>query len=278
MADLPLSFELVTVQSGARSMRSLVHGETFHPVVGPMVEARGLHVEQQRLVERAGKMDGPMVIWDVGLGGAANAIAVLEAARGCQIELHSFDATEKPLAFALKHAAELGYPMPFVQNIQELLDHGRTQMGGIAWHLHLGDFTEMMLLPSLPAPHAMLYDPYSPATNPEMWTLSHFQRLHARLDSAHPCLWTNYTRSTAVRVTLLLAGFYVGTGGATGEKEETTQAANALQLLSCPLDRRWLGRVERSTRSAPLRGEKSGRPISAADLAALRAHPQLLAE
>jgi hypothetical protein len=106
------SFEIVTVASGARSLRSLNHGETFHPVVGPMAEARGLHVAQQRMTERArGYGADPFVVWDVGLGAAANALAVVEAFSGITspVELHSFDRTIKPLEFALHHASELGY-------------------------------------------------------------------------------------------------------------------------------------------------------------------------
>ena len=74
------------MQSGARSLRSREFGETFHPVVGPMAEARALHVAQQRLVARAGETRGPFVIWDVGLGFrqrilalAQNEVGTLEA-------------------------------------------------------------------------------------------------------------------------------------------------------------------------------------------------------
>ncbi len=251
-------FDLVTVQTGARSLRSREFGETFHPVVGPMIEAVVLHVRQQRLVERAGKTRGPFVIWDVGLGAAANAIAAIEAFHAAdaamRVELHSFDHTTAPLAFALEHAEALGYLPPHAEAVRSLLKTGRWQspvLPEFAWHFHAGDFRESITHP--PAPHAILYDPYSPAANPALWTLEHFAALHARLDPTRPCLLTNYTRSTAVRVTLLLAGFFVGRGHATGEKDETTIASNALELLDEPLDARWLERVQKSTRSAPLR-------------------------
>src|SRR4030095_5556282 len=108
-------FLLVTVASGARSLRSLEHGETFHPVVGPMAEARGLHVAQSRLAERARTHTGNFVVWDVGLGAGANAVAVLEAlfSRRGRVELHSFDCTLAPLQFASQHAEELGYLAPW---------------------------------------------------------------------------------------------------------------------------------------------------------------------
>jgi tRNA U34 5-methylaminomethyl-2-thiouridine-forming methyltransferase MnmC len=269
-------FEIVTVASGARSLRSRAHGETFHPVVGPMAEAQALHVRQQRLVERADATDGPFIIWDVGLGAAANAIAALEAFRdfrgSARIELHSFDETTAPLAFALAHAETLEYLAPHRPAVERLVSEGEAADGVVRWLLHLGDFRSQ--LGAAPAPHAILYDPYSPRANPELWTLDHFTRLHERLDPARACLLSNYTRSTAVRVTLLLAGFFVGHGHATGEKDQTTIAANRLELLECPLGQKWLARVERSTRGAPLRVAEEGAPIAAADLTRLHAHPQ----
>jgi hypothetical protein len=55
-----------------------------------------------------------------------------------------------------------------------------------------------------------------------------------------------------LRVSLLLAGFYVGAGHATGEKEETTIAANTRELISEPLDAKWLKRVRNSTSAEPM--------------------------
>ena len=274
MSIEPAEFQIVTVQSGDRSVRSRKFGETFHPVIGPMAEARALHVRGQRLVERAAATEGAFIVWDVGLGAAANAVAVLESCADRHIEIHSFDRTSAPLAFALQHAEDLEYPVPFRAAIEALLAKGRVRVGSIEWHFHRGDFSETMQRAEIPAPHAVLYDPYSPATNADMWTLAHFTRLHARLHPARPCLLTNYTRSTAVRVTLVLAGFFVGCGHATGEKDQTTIAANAPGLLDEPLPLAWLERVARSTRGAPLRLGKAGSRIGAEDLASLRAHPQ----
>ncbi len=277
MIEEPNGFVLVTVASGVRSVHSLEHGETFHPVVGPMAEARGLHAAQSRLAERAGECARPFVIWDVGLGAGANAIAAIEdlseiRSPACA-ELHSFDCTSAPLEFAMRHCDELGYLARWRGPVGRLLESGRAAAGNVDWHFHRGDFCEIVRAPHTtiaPRPDAILYDPYSPEANPGMWTLEHFARLHACLDAARPCTLTSYSRSTAVRVALVLAGFFVGRGGATGEKDQTTLAATHRQLLAHPLGAEWLGRVERSTRGAPLReGAMAGR-ISPEDLAALR--------
>ena len=130
------------------------------------------------------------------------------------------------------------------------------------WELHLGDFPGLLQAlahppaPSsarkLPAPHAILFDAFSPAKNPAMWTQPLFANLFRLLDPDRPCALPTYSRSTMLRVSLLLAGFFVGAGHATGEKEETTIAANSLGLIDEPLDRNWLQRARRSTSAEPL--------------------------
>ncbi len=235
-----------------------------------MTEARELHIRQSRLIERAEKADR-LIIWDVGLGAAANAIAVLEAlaATSCRIELHSFDHTLAPLHFAVKNADSLRYPIPHLEALHGILEKSHATIGNIAWFFHPGDFRVLLAAPPAPAPHAILYDPYSPAANPGMWSLAHFSALRQLL--AEPCTLTSYSRSTAVRVTLALAGFHVGQGTATGEKDQTTVAATHHELLAAPLGPEWLARVRRSTRAAPLREGETAGPISEADFAALTA-------
>ena len=104
-------YKLVQLVSGDYSIHSLAHDETFHPVIGPVAEAEALYVNQLRLRERLKNHSGEFVIWDVGLGAAANGLTVLRATRefACPIRLVSFDNTIEPLKFALQHAPALGY-------------------------------------------------------------------------------------------------------------------------------------------------------------------------
>ncbi len=274
-------FELVRVQSGAWSLRSVENREVFHPGVGPMQEARNLHVAQQRIPERL--RDG-FILWDVGLGAAANAIAAIDAISWAPgngvVHLHSFDLSTSALSFALEHAEALEYPITYVQALGELLRTGsaaiRISSWRIDWHLHLGDFTQRVHERNLPeAPDAVFYDPYSPKRNRKMWTLEHLERLRRIL--TRPCTATSYTRSTAMRVTFLCAGFYVGHGAGIGEKDETTILATSSRLLERPLAPHWLERVRRSTNGAPWTETSDGvreERISAERLAQLERHPQ----
>ena len=283
------TFELVPLAIGGFSLRSRENGQTFHPVVGPAVEARGLHVRGTRLSERARALPPgeECVVWDVGLGAAANALAAvaafLDEGGPGTVRLLSFDRTDGALRFALENADALGYPRPYTADLAGLLTHGERTIhnhsgGTLRWTLHRGDFPALLRgpdAPGLPPPHAVFYDPYSPTVNPEMWTLETLTALHAQLRDDRPCLLTNYTRSTAVRVTLLLAGFYVGVGPSTGEKDETTVAANDPALLARPLPRDWLDKkVYASTNAAPLRADGTRGPINPEDFARLQAHGQ----
>ena len=75
------SYSLVYLRNGACSVRSLAEDETFHPVIGPAAEAEALYVRQLRLPERVQATPGEFVIWDVGLGAAANALTAIRLIR-----------------------------------------------------------------------------------------------------------------------------------------------------------------------------------------------------
>ena len=259
--QLPAPYRLVTLANGSCSIHSLAECETFHPVIGPVAEAEALYVRQLKLQERLREHSGEFVIWDVGLGAAANPLTVLRATRetSSSIRVISFDHTLEPLEFALSHVHALPYLSGYENHLRFLLDEHRVRFRdgrqSVAWELQVGDFPAFLHGPSsnkLPKPHAILFDAFSPAKNPAMWTQSLFARLYELLDPERPCALPTYSRSTMLRVSLLLAGFFVGAGHATGEKEETTIAANVLSLIAEPLDQKWLQRARRSTSAEPL--------------------------
>jgi tRNA U34 5-methylaminomethyl-2-thiouridine-forming methyltransferase MnmC len=313
---VPNDYQLVPLANGAKTLFSSGYGEKMHPGLGPRAEAELLYVRQLKICERLRNHSGEFVIWDVGLGAAANAIAALRATREIpgRLRLISFDNTAEPLEFALQNSTALGYLAGYENQIVGLLEVGtarcavRTPQRGVptrsqcvefqngelsvVWEFHLGDFPSWLerRAPSRPVstaafqlagaapgapPHAIFFDAFSPAKNPAMWTLPVFENLFQALDPARPCALTTYSRSTLVRATLLLAGFFVGVGHATGLKEETTVAANSLELVAEPLDSRWLERALRSHSAEPLHQPVYSRaPLSPPTLEQMRRHPQ----
>lgn len=279
-------YRLVRLKNGTYSVHSVAHGETFHPVVGPVIEAEALYVQQLCLPARIAANADRFVIWDVGLGAAANVLTVLRAARHipATVQIVSFDCTLEPLKFAIQNADCLKYLSGYESHLANLTvgqsAHFRNDRLQVDWTIHHCDFPALLedsLEISLPVPHAILFDAFSPAKNPAMWSYSVFSRLFQRLRPNIPCALATYSRSTLLRVTLLLAGFFVGSGRATGEKEETTIAANARELIESPLDRSWLKRARNSTSAEPL-WDSSYRQqqLSEKTLERLLSHPQFL--
>jgi len=287
----PADYQLVALANGAPTLYSARYGEKLHPGLGPAAEADLLYVRQLQICRRLLAAAGEFVIWDVGLGAAANALAVLRATRELpgRLRLLSFDDTSEPLAFAQTHAAELGYLAGYEEQVARLLaDRQVTFANGnmhVTWQFCLGDFPAWIEQRAASpnglesSPHAVFFDAFSPAKNPAMWTLPVLANLFRSLPPGRPCALTTYTRSTLVRAALLLAGFYVGTGQASGRKEETTIAANCRDLVAGPLDARWLLRAARSDSAEPLREPVYTRsPIRPETLAQLRQHPQFAAK
>lgn len=280
----PEGYRIVRLGCGAYSVHSLAHAETFHPVIGPIAEAQALYVRQLGLQRRLQTHVGDFVIWDVGLGAAANAVTILRAARDvpCSIQLLSFDHTPAPLEFGLAHAEHLEYLAAYRPQLTTLLSGNEVffQDGNCStrWRVHWADFPSLLAgpeAPSLAKPHLIMFDAFSPAKNPAMWTLPLFSRVFALLDPRRACVLPTYSRSTLLRVTLLLAGFFVGVGHATGEKEQTTVAANSLELIDEPLGRRWLERARRSNSAQPLMEPIYRQaPLLVQDWDRLAAHPQ----
>jgi tRNA U34 5-methylaminomethyl-2-thiouridine-forming methyltransferase MnmC len=296
------SYRLVRLRNGACSVRSLAEAETFHPGIGPAREAEALYVWQLHLPERVRETSGEFVIWDVGLGAAANALTAIRLvreslkAKPARLRLISFDHTTDAAAFALEHGAELGYVTGYESALAKLIENHSTKFKdgllNIEWTLEPGNFPSLISRSSRGneahsekleignwkseiTPHAILFDPHSPKKNPAMWTASLFADLFRRLDPQRPCALATYTRSTMVRVALLLGGFFVGVGHPSGLKEETTVAANRFDLLDEPLDRRWLERAKCSHSAEPLSGPVYRQaPLSPETWAKLQQHLQ----
>jgi tRNA U34 5-methylaminomethyl-2-thiouridine-forming methyltransferase MnmC len=268
-------FELVTLRNGARAVRHLGHGEVMHPSVGPWQEARALYVEQSRLAEKLRVEGPPLHVWDVGLGAGTNAVAALTAARELgalqrrELKVTSFEIDCAPLRLALADARGFPFLQPFADAGRALLNAQRWSEGRSEWQLHLGDAVELWRAEWEPA-ELIFFDPFSPASNPALWTPAAFSRLRARArDDGQGCTLFTYSAATPTRVSLLLAGFCVGTGLATGMKKETTVAATRRELLAQPLDARWLARWERSAAQAP-----HGAELSEEIASAVRGHRQ----
>jgi queuine tRNA-ribosyltransferase len=243
------SHEIIRTRGGALAVRSVAEGEVMHPGVGPLVEAEQLYVGQSRLAERLHE-SGKLVLFDVGLGAGSNALAAWQASEKSsagRLHLVSFERDLGALELALAHADEFGITDGAAHAVRALLRDGCHESSRTTWRLHHGDALEALAREEEPA-DIVFWDPFSPKHNPALWTVAAFAALR---EKAGPrCTLFTYSASTATRVALLLAGWYVGVGDSIGTKAETTAAACDARDVVRPLDSTWLRRVARA--DAPL--------------------------
>ncbi|MDX2227424.1 MAG: tRNA guanosine(34) transglycosylase Tgt [Verrucomicrobiae bacterium] len=253
-------------ERGHASIQQISSGEIMHSVNEPDQEARSLYLEQSRLVERALAPEGPeeIVVWDVGLGAGHNAMAVVLALEEQgpkptrRVRLISFERDLDALHLALEHRGSFTHVRHTAP--QELLKHNRWESPktALVWELLPGDFHSQ--LSRAAAPDIIFYDPFSYRTDSRLWSPEGFTLLHGFLTAKCAQLLT-YSSSTAVRATLLAAGFYVARGRGTGPKAETIAAyslkpADPAELL----DWRWLELWQKSNGRWPVMLAEADRP------------------
>jgi queuine tRNA-ribosyltransferase len=282
MKPLELGDYEVLVKEGISRIRHKSSGETMHPMIKPEDEARDLYVTQSRLVERAAEQDN-LVLWDVGMGAGANVMAAIHAfeeaaaAGKTKARLHivSFEHDLDSLKLANLHLERFQYLRHGAPNA--ILQRGEwaSKKYPLEWRLLKGNFHE--LLEEALAPDIIFYDPYSTKTCRDFWCVETLERIREHCEDreavANAASLANlggavanaaiepatelftYSTSTAVRSSLLAAGFFVSQGQATGPKGQTTVAltSGALAWRSHSLlGAEWLRKWERSEARWPL--------------------------
>ncbi len=282
------NYEVHFAPQGFASIRQISSGEIMHSRTPPMEEAQRLYIEQSDLAARLrlsadenAETAAPLVIWDVGLGAAANAmsailchekIAAMEPVRPMHIV--SFENDLDPLKLAFLHNREFTYLRH--AGVGGILDTGcwqSSEHAGLKWTLMHGDF--LASIPTVPtAPDMIFFDMFSSKTDAHQWTLDAFQKIFAACGNRAVELFT-YTCSTPVRAALLAAGFHVARGLSTVDKTDTTIALTPAAIQTPRkyelLAGEWLGRWSRSAAKFPADVSAEQQPSFEQTI---RSHPQ----
>jgi tRNA U34 5-methylaminomethyl-2-thiouridine-forming methyltransferase MnmC len=257
-----MRYRLERQKSGALAVYNTAYAETMHPGAGPWAEANALYVQGSALAalllgggaQEAGRRgaahrDAPLVLFDVGLGAAANALAAVTcrdelARRGARprpLHLVSFEAELEALAFTLAEADALGYPRGQEPLLRDLLRDGRAERDGLRWEVRVGDFRRR--IEEEPERAEVIYfDPFSPRANPELWSLETLEALHRCRPRAGGTRLVTYSTAFGTRAGLLLAGFFVGEGPLPQARRAGTCATTWFADLARPLTPAWLAR------------------------------------
>jgi len=271
-----MPYQIESFPNGKTSVRNSALSESMHSSIGPWEEANLIYIGQSCIEERLNPLEvGPLVVYDVGLGIAANALALIQTTlqkTSGNLHLISFENDLEGLKFALNKSGQF----PFLCKIPDLIElvkknfllkadpkpdpaprrfEYKSKSGQtIQWELRTGDFLHEIAKP-LPPPELIYFDFYSPKSSPQLWSYKVFRQLYEitaprRQQNQNTTLLT-YSSSTAVRSAMILAGFQVGYGIQTAAKFETTQATTCSKNLSAPLGEKWIHHLKRSSKPVP---------------------------
>ncbi len=229
----------------------------MHSWIGPWNEANFLYIDQSRFTELCKEPGSHCVLYDIGLGTAANSLAAVERYRseGCKgrLTIISFENDLDGLASAIEHRADFDFVARNVPILEALLKNREWREGEIEWRLLEGDFRET--LKSAPAPDVVFWDFYDPKSCPDLWTPAIFRML--REHCTKPARVFTYSASTPTRLAMVLSGFYAGYGRQTPVKADTSIAATEPGMLERPLGEKWIAKLRRSTKPWPYGEEPS---------------------
>jgi queuine tRNA-ribosyltransferase len=251
-------YEVVVRNPGCGVIRHRVSGETMHSVNDPALEASRLYVEQTGIIDEVNKPGEPLVIWDVGLGAATNVMACIRKLEEVgkferDVQIISFERDLDPLRLVTTYPYLFDHVKHRAPHVVLRKGMWRSSLLPIEWRLHEGDF--MQTLAEAPAPDIIWYDPFSYKVDTPLWSVEAFQSVLDATRGKATRLYT-YSASTAVRSTMLVAGWFVGKGLGTGPKSETTAAYSAAArtqgIARELLDHTWLSRWERSDAREPI--------------------------
>jgi tRNA U34 5-methylaminomethyl-2-thiouridine-forming methyltransferase MnmC len=251
--------EVVVTRAGEHSILDHLTGEVMHPA--GRVESDSLYVAPSRLSARLMvPVSEPLVLLDVGLGMASNALAAFRVAHQLasgarKLEIVSVDHSLEPLKLALapEHADAFGLAGSAGEAARSLLRRPDLAYhdARVSWRLCLSDLADA--LPSLSADSVdvVFWDIYSPRSLPHFWTEATFRAL--RRVCRHGATVHTYSGALGVRAAMLLGGFAVGLGPSSGGKQRHTSiAATALVDLEQPLGKGWLARLQQGRASGAL--------------------------
>jgi queuine tRNA-ribosyltransferase len=231
--------------------------EAMHSFIGPWEEAQQVYLLQSKLSERLSLSGVPLVLFDIGFGIGANALAALDAFELGSRNLHlvSFESDLGGIRTALEQVESFPFLAKKEALVRRLLKDGHCSETGpqgkhLRWELAVGDFRDLVL--NFPSPEVVYFDLYSPKVCPQLWGFQTFKLLRqAMAGNETSSLLVTYCAATSVRSAMLLAGFQVGYGTSTAAKKETTLATLSGGNLSRPLDETWFKKRARSSKPFP---------------------------
>jgi tRNA U34 5-methylaminomethyl-2-thiouridine-forming methyltransferase MnmC len=245
------SFHTITTDDGSLSLHSDEYGQAMHTLSGAYTEALVKHVCPSGILARD---DHRLRVLDVGFGIGYNLLALLSEFlrddRNRRLEIVTLE-KEPPPVDLVERISFPGETGALYETIKRLCMDEEVAGENYTMRMLAGDARKSVRGLEATRFHAIFHDPYSPAKNPELWTVDFFRELYRVADEG--CTLTTYSSAPQVRAALLESGFIVGRAPSMGRKREGTLAAKGAGIE--PLGEDELAALQGDPKATPYRDE-----------------------
>ncbi|MBN2041173.1 MAG: hypothetical protein JW864_14110 [Spirochaetes bacterium] len=222
------NYRLIPTEDGTSSLYSDEYSQAMHTVSGAYEEALKKHVIPSKILDLE---SDEIRVLDLGFGLGYNMLALicefLRKDKGRKLNIISF---EKDFSY-IPLLNEISFDdrrQCVYDNILKAVDKGSFEFNNYKIEIIKGDARDSIRKFKDSSLDAVFHDPYSPAQNPELWTVDFFKEVNRAMKQL--AILTTYSSAMQIRMALIEAGFIVGKGPSVGMKREGTLACKSGQM------------------------------------------------
>lgn len=247
------SYSYVETDDGSISVYADEYGQTMHSISGGYEEALYKHVIPSGVTTL---QKDEINVLDVGFGLGYNILALLHCCerddRFSKIKVVSLESEDTigKLVAGIRFNDEKDH---VYEKVKEAAQSGKYTDKKIHINILFGDARCTLKTVNNTRFDGVFHDPFSPASNPELWSVEFFSLLKEQMEPR--AVLTTYSAALQVRMAMMEAGFIIGRGPSVGGKKEGTLATIKGSIDA--LDENEMEGIRSDVRSIPYR-EKSG--------------------
>lgn len=250
----PSSHRVVLTGDGTCSLYSQEYAECMHSESGAYEEALHKHVLPSGVLDLVAE---EIRVLDVGCGIGYNILALISELRkrkntgGIRVITLEREFSFVPLMECISFNDDRDIIYAWIKNA---VSAGEFSSPSCSIVLRRGDAREAVQTLESSTIDAVFHDPFSPAKNPELWTVDFFKHIHRVIRPSG--VITTYSSAQHIRMALMEAGFTIGKGPSVGKKREGTVATISGPIQKLPEEE--IKTLRRSVSSVPYRDSSLG--------------------
>jgi tRNA U34 5-methylaminomethyl-2-thiouridine-forming methyltransferase MnmC len=240
---------LIKTGDGTLSLYSSDYDEAMHSLSGAYEEALLKHVYPSNVLNLTVER---IAVLDVGFGLGYNVLALIreflksDSNQFLQVISLEKDLSHLPLLERINFNDDRGC---IYDSIRMAAQSGSFTAERYSVEMIIGDARDSLKKMDRGDINVVFHDPYSPAKNPELWTVEFFRELNRVIKGDG--ILTTYSSALQIRMALMEAGFTIGLGPSVGGKREGTIAtvSGCIKTLSSES----ITNIKKNPRSVPYR-------------------------